>query len=128
MGDTFDPRLQERSELLASHFPTGVSGREGVSWTSLGRLFLPSSWWSRIRATGTLSRRRPSSVEGSQVLIRPGLGAPQRQSAGRDNGLYAFMRRVLATEHGQAIDRRRMATVEPVFGQVKYLLYSQRRR
>jgi hypothetical protein len=27
---------------------------------------------------------------------------------------------VLGTDHGQAIYRRRMATVEPVFGQVKF--------
>ena len=30
------------------------------------------------------------------------------------------MRRVLETEHGQAIYRKRMATVEPVFAQVKF--------
>jgi hypothetical protein len=30
------------------------------------------------------------------------------------------MRRVLATEHGRAIYRKRIATVEPVFGQLKF--------
>jgi hypothetical protein len=30
------------------------------------------------------------------------------------------MRRVLQTEHGRAIYRRRMATVEPVIGQLKF--------
>jgi hypothetical protein len=30
------------------------------------------------------------------------------------------MRRVLATERGRAIYRRRMATVEPVIGQMKF--------
>jgi transposase len=39
---------------------------------------------------------------------------------GWNKGLYAFMRRVLATERGQAIYRRRMTTVEPVFGQMKF--------
>src|SRR6266568_2842162 len=57
---------------------------------------------------------------GIQVLIPPDSGLRTGSRPGWDNGLYAFMRRVLATEHGQAIYRRRMATVEPVFGQVKY--------
>ncbi len=57
---------------------------------------------------------------GIQVLIPPDSGLRKDSRPGWDNGLYAFMRRVLATEHGQAIYRRRMATVEPVFGQVKY--------
>lgn len=35
-------------------------------------------------------------------------------------GIYASMRRMLATEHGQAISRRRIATVEPVIGQIKF--------
>jgi hypothetical protein len=38
---------------------------------------------------------------------------------GRRGGLYDFMRRVLATEHGAALYRRRQAIVEPVFGQIK---------
>jgi hypothetical protein len=33
--------------------------------------------------------------------------------------MYAFMRRVLATEHGQALYRQRQITIEPVFGQIK---------
>ncbi len=57
---------------------------------------------------------------GIQVLIPPDSGLRTGSRPGWDNGLYAFMRRVLATEHGQAIYRRRMATVEPVFGQIKY--------
>ena len=57
---------------------------------------------------------------GIQVLIPPDSGLRTGSRPGWDNGLYAFMRAVLATEHGQAIYRRRMATVEPVFGQIKY--------
>jgi Transposase DDE domain len=37
-----------------------------------------------------------------------------------EQGLYALMRRVLATEYGQAIYRRLLATVELVFGQTKF--------
>ena len=57
---------------------------------------------------------------GIQVLIPPDSGLRKDTRPGWDKGLYAFMRRVLSTEHGQAICRRRMATVEPVFGQVKF--------
>jgi transposase len=57
---------------------------------------------------------------GIQVLIPPDSGLRKDSRPGWDHGLYAFMRRMLATEHGQAIYRRRMATIEPVFGQVKY--------
>jgi hypothetical protein len=39
---------------------------------------------------------------------------------GWDGGLYAFMRRVLATDHGKALYRKRHATIEPVFGQMKF--------
>jgi transposase len=57
---------------------------------------------------------------GIQVLIPPDSGARKDTRPGWNKGLYAFMRRVLETQHGQAIYRRRMATVEPVFGQVKF--------
>ena len=57
---------------------------------------------------------------GIQVVIPPDSGARKDTRPGWNKGLYAFMRRVLETEHGAAIYRKRMATVEPVFGQVKF--------
>jgi len=57
---------------------------------------------------------------GIQVLIPPDSGLRKDTRPGWNRGLYAFMRRVLETDHGQAIYQRRMATVEPVFGQVKF--------
>jgi Transposase DDE domain len=57
---------------------------------------------------------------GIQVLIPPDSGLRKGTRPGWNKGLYAFMRRVLATERGQAIYRRRMTTVEPVFGQMKF--------
>jgi transposase len=59
-------------------------------------------------------------ASGIQVVIPPDSGTRKDTRPGWNKGLYAFMRRVLETEHGQAIYRRRMATVEPVFGQVKF--------
>jgi transposase len=57
---------------------------------------------------------------GIQVVIPPDSGGRKDTRPGWDKGLYAFMRRVLETEHGAAIYRKRMATIEPVFGQVKF--------
>jgi hypothetical protein len=57
---------------------------------------------------------------GIQVVIPPDSGLRKGARPGWDKGLYAFMRRVLATEHGQAVYRRRLATIEPVFGQTKF--------
>jgi hypothetical protein len=54
------------------------------------------------------------------VVIPPDSGPRKGARPGSNKGLYAFMRRLLATEHGQAIYRRRLATVEPVFGQTKF--------
>ncbi len=56
---------------------------------------------------------------GMPVVIPPDSGLRKDTRPGWDKGLYVFMRLVLSTEHGQAIYRRRMATVEPVFGQIK---------
>jgi transposase len=67
------------------------------------------------------TRQMESVVNGGiQVLIPPDSGVRKGTRPGWDKGIYAFMRRVLQTEHGQAIYRRRMATVEPVIGQLKF--------
>jgi transposase len=59
---------------------------------------------------------------GIQVLIPPdsGLRNDNDTRPGWNKGLYAFMRQVLATDHGKTIYRKRQATVEPVFGQLKF--------
>ena len=56
------------------------------------------------------------------VVIPPdsGLRKGKDPRPGWDKGLYAFMRRVIDSDHGKAIYRRRTATVEPVFGQMKF--------
>ncbi len=55
-----------------------------------------------------------------QVLIPPDSGLRKSARPGWNKGVYAHMRRVLETELGQKLYRRRMATVEPVFGQNKF--------
>jgi hypothetical protein len=59
-------------------------------------------------------------ARGMQVVIPPDSGLRTSPRPGWNKGLYAFMRMVLYTEIGQAVYRRRMATVEPVFGQMKF--------
>jgi transposase len=57
---------------------------------------------------------------GIQVLIPPDSGLRTSARPGWDGGLYAFMRRVLSTDHAKALYQKRHATIEPVFGQMKF--------
>ena len=68
-------------------------------------------YWHKQQMENVVSR-------GIQVLIPPDSGLRTEPRPGWNKGLYAFMRLVLSTDHGQTVYRRRMATVEPVFGQV----------
>jgi transposase len=57
--------------------------------------------------------------QGLQPLVAPDADRRKEPRPGRRGGLYDFMRRVLATDHGAALYRQRQAIVEPVFGQIK---------
>src|SRR5215208_40649 len=57
---------------------------------------------------------------GTVVLVPPDAGKRKGPRPGWDGGLYAFMRRVLATEHGGELYRKRKAMIEPVFGDMKF--------
>jgi transposase len=57
--------------------------------------------------------------EGLQPLVAPDADRRKEPRPGRRGGLYDFMRRVLASDRGGELYRRRQATVEPVFGQIK---------
>jgi Transposase DDE domain len=58
--------------------------------------------------------------EGIQVLVSPDSSLRSGPRPGWTGGLYDFMRRVLASPDGRALYRRRQATIEPVFGQLKF--------
>jgi transposase len=75
-----------------------------------------------VADAGYWHKRQMENVvcRGIQVLIPPDAGLRKNTRPGWNGGLYAFMRRVLATEHGKALYRKRKATVEPVFGQMKF--------
>jgi transposase/type IV secretory pathway protease TraF len=56
--------------------------------------------------------------DGMQVLIPPDSGLREGARPGWEGGFYAFMRRVLSTDHGRALYSKRRH-IEPVFGQIK---------
>ena len=57
---------------------------------------------------------------GIQVLIPPDAKSRKGIRPGWDGGLYAFMRRVLATERGGELYGQRQAIIEPVFANTKF--------
>ena len=59
-------------------------------------------------------------TDGIQVLVPPDGGLREGARPGWNEGMYAFMRRVLASEAGHALYKHRKATVEPVFAQIKF--------
>src|SRR5947209_19621618 len=54
------------------------------------------------------------------VLIPPHSTKRKTARPGWDGGRYAWMRRLLATDLGRDLYRKRHQTIEPVFGQIKY--------
>jgi transposase len=58
--------------------------------------------------------------EGIPVLAPPDAGLRRGERPGWTGGMYAFMRRVLATPQGHELYRQRQITIEPVFGQIKF--------
>jgi hypothetical protein len=61
-----------------------------------------------------------AAADGLQVLIPPDASKRSGARPGWDGGRYAFMRSVLATEHGGDLYRRRQTMIEPVFGHTKF--------
>ena len=57
---------------------------------------------------------------GIQVLIPPDAGKRKGARPGWEGGHYAFMRRVLETDEGAELYRRRKAMIEPVFADTKF--------
>jgi transposase len=59
-------------------------------------------------------------AQGIQTLVAPDADRRKDPTPTRRGGLYDFMRRVLASDHGSQLYTRRQATIEPVFGQIKH--------
>jgi transposase len=58
--------------------------------------------------------------EGIRVLVAPDSSLRRGPRPGWTGGLYDLMRGLLATPDGRALYRQRQATIEPVFGQLKF--------
>ena len=72
-----------------------------------------AGYWLQIQMERLMS-------DGLQVLIPPDASKRKGERPGWEGGLYAFMRRVLATEHGGDLYARRQTMVEPVFAHTKF--------
>ncbi len=84
----------------------GVSEAPGVAVADSG-------YWHENQIDNVVSN-------GTQVLIPPDAGKRDTPRRGWDGGRYAFMRSVLAGDHGGGLYRKRKAMVEPVFAQTKH--------
>jgi transposase len=60
------------------------------------------------------------AADGIAALIPPDAGKRKGARPGWQGGRYEFMRRVLATEPGARLYRKRSQTVEPMFGHTKH--------
>jgi hypothetical protein len=57
---------------------------------------------------------------GTVVLIPPAAGKRKGARPGWDGDLYAFMRRVLASDRGGGLYAKRQGMIEPVFAHTKF--------
>jgi transposase len=78
-----------------------------------GVLLADAGYWHQQQMERIVDR-------GIAVLIPPDASKRKGARPGWDGGLYAFMRRVLATERGGGLYRQRQPMIEPVFGQTKH--------
>src|SRR3954447_17588701 len=60
------------------------------------------------------------AAEGLTPLVPPDADKRGGARPGWDGGLYSFMRRVLATDHGGALYAKRKGMIEPVFADTKF--------
>ena len=72
-----------------------------------------AGYWHHVQIDAIVSR-------GMQVLIPPDAGKRKGTRPGWDGGLYAFMRRVLASEPGGELYAKRQGMIEPIFAQTKF--------
>jgi transposase len=72
-----------------------------------------AGYWHQAQMEAIVNR-------GIQVLVPPDASKRKGTRPGWDGGLYAFMRRVLETDTGGALYRKRQAMIEPVFANTKF--------
>jgi hypothetical protein len=67
-----------------------------------------------------LEQMNEITADGIPVLVPPDSSRRRQPRPGWTGGAYDFMRSVLATEHGDALYRRRKQPIEPIFGHAKH--------
>jgi hypothetical protein len=72
-----------------------------------------AGYWHQKQMEGVINK-------GIQVLIPPDAGKRRGTRPGWDGGIYAHMRRVLETDLGGGLYRKRKAMIEPVFANTKF--------
>lgn len=72
-----------------------------------------AGYWHQTQMESIVSR-------GIQVLVPPDASKRKGTRPGWDGGAYAFMRRVLETDHGGGLYRKRQGMIEPVFANTKF--------
>jgi len=72
-----------------------------------------AGYWHQLQMQNIAAR-------GTQVLVPPDASKRRNARPGWNAGMYAFMRRVLTSELGSQLYRRRQAIVEPVFADLKF--------
>ena len=72
-----------------------------------------AGYWHHVQMDAIVSR-------GMQVLIPPDARKRKGTRPGWEGGLYAFMRRVLDTDHGGGLYAKRQGMIEPVFADTKF--------
>ena len=78
-----------------------------------GVVLADAGYWHQKQMESIVGRGIP-------VLIPPDSGKRKGTRPGWQGGRYAWMRRVLATELGERLYRKRSQTVEPMFGHTKH--------
>jgi transposase len=91
-----------RRELAAA----GAADRPGVVVADAG-------YWH-------LEQMNEITADGIPVLIPPDSSRRKSTRPGWNGGAYAFMRSVLATDHGSALYKQRGQLIEPIFGHTKH--------
>jgi hypothetical protein len=95
------------------HFEPMVTAAErelkGIGITATPEVVLADAgYWHQVQMQAIVDR-------GMQVLIPPDAGKRKGTRPGWEGGLYAFMRRVLATDRGGGLYAKRQGMIEPVF-------------
>ena len=94
-------------------------------WTARlaeSRLRVPDTPAVAVADAGYWNERHmdEQAVEGIAVLIPPDAGKRRAERPGWTGGRYTWMRRLLDTDLGNQLYRKRSQTVEPVFGHAKH--------